>query len=171
MSRGFVKEEDQEEKPIIPPRAALPAGAINYVTPHGFEELLKEKDKLETERSSIGGENDKEKRIAMNVLNTKLNMLTERINSAQIIEPADVAGEVRFGTHVKLRFKAMKVTRIFQIVGVDEADVSKGKIAFTSPIASAIMGRKAGETVELSLTGASREVEILQVAATEKEIK
>ncbi len=39
MSRGFVKEEDQEEAPMIPPRAALPDGAINYVTPLGMQQL------------------------------------------------------------------------------------------------------------------------------------
>lgn len=43
MSRGFVKEGDQEETPIIPPRAALPAGATNYVTPTGMELLQAER--------------------------------------------------------------------------------------------------------------------------------
>jgi transcription elongation factor GreB len=32
MSRGFVKEDDQEETPIVPPRADLPEGVVNYVT-------------------------------------------------------------------------------------------------------------------------------------------
>jgi len=36
MSRGFVREDDQEEAPFIAPRAALPAGAVNYVTPRGM---------------------------------------------------------------------------------------------------------------------------------------
>ena len=43
MSRGFVKEEDQEEAPFIPPRAALPAGVTNYVTPLGLKALQREK--------------------------------------------------------------------------------------------------------------------------------
>lgn len=42
MSRGFVKEDDQEEAPIIPPRAALPSGQTNYVTPNGLKELKEE---------------------------------------------------------------------------------------------------------------------------------
>jgi transcription elongation factor GreB len=42
MSRGFVKEDDQEEAPIIPPRAALPNGVTNYVTPNGLQELKTE---------------------------------------------------------------------------------------------------------------------------------
>ena len=50
MSRGFVKEGDQEETPIIPQRAALPVGATNYVTPAGMELLQTEREQLEHER-------------------------------------------------------------------------------------------------------------------------
>jgi transcription elongation factor GreB len=42
MSRGFVKEDDQEETPIVPPRADLPEGVVNYVTQGGMGELLNE---------------------------------------------------------------------------------------------------------------------------------
>ena len=37
MSRGFVKESDQEEFPMIPPRADLPLGMVNYVTEFGYD--------------------------------------------------------------------------------------------------------------------------------------
>ncbi len=43
MSRGFVKEDDQEEIPVVPPRAFLPEGLTNYVTRVGMDELLAEK--------------------------------------------------------------------------------------------------------------------------------
>lgn len=46
MSRGFVKEGDQEEVPIVIPRANLPDGVTNYVTPNGFEELKQEHKSL-----------------------------------------------------------------------------------------------------------------------------
>ncbi len=46
MSRGFVKEDDQEENPIVPPRADLPDGVANYVTRVGMDELLAEKQML-----------------------------------------------------------------------------------------------------------------------------
>jgi transcription elongation factor GreB len=39
MSRGFVREEDQEEVPIVPPRAYLPPGVPNYVTRSGMDAL------------------------------------------------------------------------------------------------------------------------------------
>jgi transcription elongation factor GreB len=42
MSRGFVKEDDQEELPILPLRAHLPFGVVNYVTVNGLNELKQE---------------------------------------------------------------------------------------------------------------------------------
>lgn len=163
MSRGFVKEDDQEEKPIIPPRAPLPTGAKNYVTRFGMEALLEEKKNLEKERDKLSDAKDSERRIAANIINTKLNMLTERIQSAQVVELDDTSTEVRFGMRVKLRFIAQKMTRTFQIVGVDEADVKEGKIAFTSPIANAILGKKKGQIAILILGDEKREIEILDL--------
>ena len=163
MSRGFVKEDDQEEVPIIPERAPLPYGLANYVTPQGYQTLLDEKEALETERQELPHTEGSERRIASNVIQTKLNRLTERINSAQIIESQSEESEIRFGAKVKLRFVAQKMTRNFQIVGVDEADVKAGKIAFTSPIANAISGKKEGEVATLELGNAIREIEILEV--------
>ena len=47
MSRGFVKEDDQEEIPMVPPRADLPEGVANYVTRVGMDELLAERQILD----------------------------------------------------------------------------------------------------------------------------
>jgi transcription elongation factor GreB len=49
MSRGFVKEDDQEETPIVPPRAET-EGVVNYVTQGGMDELLNEKQELISEK-------------------------------------------------------------------------------------------------------------------------
>lgn len=163
MSRGFVKEDDQEEVPIIPERAPLPDGAVNYVTPNGYQELLDEKEALESERQNLPKTEGSERRIASNVIQAKLNRLTDRINSAQQIDSQIEESEIRFGAKVKLRFIDQKITRIFQIVGVDEADVKAGKIAFTSPIAKAIAGKKKGEVADLELGNETREIEILEV--------
>ena len=51
MSRGFVKEDDQEEIPIVPPRADLAEGVVNYITQVGMKELLTEKQMLVNEKS------------------------------------------------------------------------------------------------------------------------
>jgi len=53
MSRGFVKESDQEDLPMVPPRADLPAGTVNYVTAAGYAELLAERDQLLHDRDGL----------------------------------------------------------------------------------------------------------------------
>lgn len=162
MSRGFVKEDDQEEAPMIPPRAALPEGSINYVTPLGNQQLLEERRQLEIDRKELPHENETERRRAAAVIDGKLNLLQERIVSAQILDPKDQPKDiVRFGATVK--FKMNGNQQEFQIVGVDEADVKKKKIAFVSPIAKALTGNKPGEKTTFKLGAEERAVEIVSV--------
>lgn len=68
MSRGFVKEDDQEEIPMIPPRADLPTGITNYVTPKGLQSLMDERDQLQLEKENLTAINENERRIAINFI-------------------------------------------------------------------------------------------------------
>lgn len=152
MSRGFVKEEDQEEAPFIPPRADLPPGVINYVTPMGYEQLIAEREDLETHLSSITVTDEKERRHITAVFTGKLNLLNERIATARILDPKEQPGnEVRFGARVGFTIisgEQQGSQRKFQFVGVDEADIKKNKIAFFAPIARILTGKKIGEVAE-----------------------
>lgn len=162
MSRGFVKEEDQEEAPLIPPRAALPEGVINYVTPIGYDALLLEKVNLEAERKNLGSENETERRRAAAVIDGKLNLLKERIASAHILNPKEQSQDVvRFGALVVFSMNGCR--QEFQIVGVDEADVKKQKIAFVAPIARAVTGKKVGEKPVFKLGNETRILEIVKI--------
>lgn len=165
MSRGFVKEDDQEEAPFIPPRAALPPGTTNYVTPRGHELLLKEKAGLEAERSGLKSENETERRRGQAVIDGKLQLLKERLASARKIDPVNqIPDEVRFGAWVSLKNLETNKQQEFQIVGVDEADVKKKKIAFVAPIAKAVTGKKVGETANFKLGVEIRKLKILKIS-------
>lgn len=168
MSRGFVKEEDQEEAPFIPPRAALPAGVTNYVTPGGYEALIAEREQLEQERKQLDIASDKDRRHALAVINGKLNLLNDRIASARVLKPEEQPeDEVRFGATVSfknLSAKKNSAPTTFQIVGVDEADVKLQKIAFLAPLAKALTGKKVGETTKVSMGGELRELEIVKIS-------
>ena len=162
MSRGFVKEDDQEEAPMIPPRAALPEGEINYVTPNGLKELKEEEEELTEERANLDKENDTERRRAQAEIDGNLKLLRERINTARILHPKDQPeDEVRFGALVE--FKQNGKIQKFQIVGVDEADVKKQKIAFVAPIAKAVTGKKVGDKIDFKLGEETRKLEILKI--------
>ena len=165
MSRGFVKEEDQEEAPFIPPRASLPAGVTNYVTPEGLEQLVDEKKGLEEERKNLTMENEVEKRRNLAVINGKINLLQDRINSARVLNSAEQPkDEVRFGATVSLENRSNNSQQKFKIVGVDEADVKKQKIAFVAPVARAVTGKKKGQIVDFQLGGEIRKLKIKEIS-------
>lgn len=164
MSRAFVKEDDQEEIPIISPRAHLPAGETNYVTPTGLQNLMDERELLIQERSSLDIADAKERRVALLVLNGKLQLLNDRINSARPIDLGSQDREsIRFGAQIHLKVQATGRLQKIQIVGVDEADIAKGKIAFTAPLAKILNHKKVGEQAILKLEKGNRVFEILKI--------
>lgn len=164
MSRGFVKEDDQEETPIVPPRADLPEGIVNYVTQGGMDELLNEKQELISEKENLEITDENERRIALNYINAKSQLLNNRIATAKIVDlnnqPND---EIRFGALVILKIMGETELQQYQIVGVDEADISKGKISFISPIARILINKKVGEKPILILANEDRIFEIMEV--------
>ena len=168
MSRGFVKEDDQEDIPMVPPRAHLPEGVPNYVTRAGMDELLAEQKALMDERENLDISIEKEKRIAVNHITAKLQLLNERITEARIInlkeQPQD---EIRFGARVTLKIEGSKDIQTFQIVGVDEADISRGKISFLSPLARLLTNKKVGDKVVLKNPKEGRVFEIMNITYPE----
>ncbi|MFT4830741.1 MAG: transcription elongation factor GreB [Psychroserpens sp.] len=164
MSRAFVKEDDQEEIPKISPRAHLPIGETNYVTPMGLQILLDEKEMLLEERGKLDIEDANERRIALLVLNGKLHLLNDRIHSARPIDLESQKKEsVRFGAKLQLKINGTGKLQTLQIVGVDEADISKGKIAFTAPLAKILNHKTVGEKATLILKNGNRVFEILKI--------
>lgn len=164
MSRGFVKEDDQEDIPMVPPRANLPDGVTNYVTPAGMRDLLAEKQKLTDEKNQLEGNNENERRIALNFINSKLHLLNKRIDEAKIIQLHEQPQlEIRFGATIKLKALANQRIQTFQIVGVDEASITKGKISFLSPLAKALLNKKIGEKAVLKREKDETVFEILDI--------
>lgn len=164
MSRGFVREDDQEEVPMVPPRAHLPPGVPNFVTRAGMDELLAERQALTDEIKNLEISSENERRIAVNHITAKLQLLNNRINEARIIEPEEQpANEIRFGATVTLKTEGTHEVQSFQIVGVDEADISKGKISFLSPLARVLTNKKAGEKVVLKRPKGDLVLEIMKI--------
>lgn len=139
MSRGFIKEGDQEEIPRVPMRAYLPEGVPNYVTKEGLEALKEELKDLEAERVKAG-----DNYIMVNFIDASIKLLVDRINSAVEVDLSKSNKDtVSFGAWVRYN------GRVMRIVGVDEADVNKGLISFISPIAKLLIGKKEGDVIEL----------------------
>jgi len=169
MSRGFTREDDAQTPPIIPPRAALPPGTPNYVTPTGLKQLRAELATLETERTraEANHDNDTDRTHRLSLYNGRIALLLERLGSAKVVNPSEQpAKEARFGATVTLRtVSGGKVgsERKFTIVGVDEADVALGKVAFVAPIARAVQGAKLKQQVTLKLGPQEEMVEVVTI--------
>ncbi len=149
---------------MIPPRADLPNGISNYVTQNGMDELLDERQNLNNEKSTIDAATEQEKRIAFNFINAKIHLLDERIAVAKIVDLAEQPqDEIRFGATVTLKIGKGTKLQSYQIVGVDEADISKMKISFISPIAKILIGKKVGEKAILKLAKEDRVFEIKEI--------
>lgn len=166
MSRGFVREDDQEEAPFIPPRAALPDGVPNHVTPRGLQLLLDERTAMLEERAAVQG-SDEERRRRHAEFDGRLALLNERIVTAHVVEPApDTTDEVRFGstvTYLHADGPQRGTERTFTIVGVDEASVKELRIAFTAPIARVLIGTHVGDRVPFQLGATTQHLQILKI--------
>ena len=86
MSRAFINEDQQVDTPFVPPRADLPKGVTNYVTPEGFEALLKEKEELLERLKELNEGEEHGKLTEIKILHIELQMLENRIITANIIE-------------------------------------------------------------------------------------
>ena len=88
-----------------------------------------------------------------------------RLSAAQIIDVTTIpyTGKVFFGTTVDIVNVESDETVTYQIVGEDEADLKKGKISVTSPIARALVGKEEGEVVVVQTPSGLIEYEIVEV--------
>ncbi|MEO1701082.1 MAG: transcription elongation factor GreA [Pseudomonadota bacterium] len=83
------------------------------------------------------------------------------ISRAQVIDVAAMSGDtVKFGATVTLVDEDTEETKVYQIVGDQEADVKSGKISISSPIARAMIGKETGDSIEVQAPGGSRAYEI-----------
>ncbi|TAG77231.1 MAG: transcription elongation factor GreA [Burkholderiales bacterium] len=88
-----------------------------------------------------------------------------KLGTAQVIDPStiDSDGRVVFGATVEIEDLDTEKKSTYQIVGEDEADFKIGKISVGSPLARALIGKSAGDVVEVQAPGGSRDVEIIDV--------
>lgn len=91
--------------------------------------------------------------------------LEGKLSAAQIIDPVllDADGRIVFGSTVRLEDLESGDEVTYQIVGVDEADLKEKKVSITSPIARALIGKSAGDVVEVQAPAGVREYEVLEV--------
>jgi len=152
MSVAFRRESDEEHKE---PRFELPLPAgPNLVTARGLALTRARVDELEAE---ITAETDETKR---EVSRRDLRYWRTRLTTAELVPPPALQ-EVSFGARVTFRLNGAE--RTMDIVGDDEAEPAAGRIAFSAPLARAMMGGMVGELLDFG--GKDEAIEILEISA------
>ena len=89
-------------------------------------------------------------------------LLEERRRRAIVVEP-EADGEVDIGERVSVRELRSGALIDFRVVGIGEADPDVGDVSHESPIGSALLGRRAGEIVEVPVPNGAIRLEVLRV--------
>jgi transcription elongation factor GreA len=151
------------------------------LTSEGYERLKQEIEELSTtkrrevaERIRVArefgdiaenAEYDDAKNEQM-LLEHRIATLEERLRDARVISKKDIAKDVvSVGSKVKLRDVAARETIEYHIVGSAEANPAENKLSNESPVGKAIIGKKKGETVEVSAPRGTLKFKILEIKA------
>ena len=177
MSKAFTKESDDDDEPEQPDN--VDAGTKNYVTPSGYADLQNElRQLIKEERPKIvevvrwaAGNGDRSEngdyiygKRRLREIDRRVRYLTKRIENAEIVDPELQKNltQVFFGATVTYSRADGSVNTV-KIVGMDEADLAKGKISWISPVARALMKSKVGDEVELRTPAGNEIVEVLAI--------
>ncbi|HUQ09945.1 MAG TPA: transcription elongation factor GreA [Steroidobacteraceae bacterium] len=95
----------------------------------------------------------------------RIGEIEAKLSTAEIIDPTSVpdTGKVIFGATVDLEDQDGGKSMRYQIVGEDEADIKSGRISITSPIARALVGKSAGDVVDVAAPGGTHSYEVVKV--------
>jgi transcription elongation GreA/GreB family factor len=156
MSRAFVKESDQAGVTPLPDRPISPDR--NLVTRRGLRLIEGRVAEFETELARAIAAGDQE---GVGRASRELRYWTARRATAEVAAPDPKDERVVFGVAVEVQ-RDDGTRTIFRIVGEDEADPATGRIAWTAPVARALLGSAVGEVGELP-TG---DVEIVSIDPT-----
>lgn len=149
------------------------------VTPEGFEKLNSELRELKSvERPQIIKAISSARELGdlsenaeyhsakekQGFIEAKIADLEEKISRAEVIDITKLDGsDVKFGATVKLCNLETDQSITYRIVGVDEADIKKGYISFTSPISKSLIGKKTGDVVDVNTPGGVKSYEVMEV--------
>ncbi len=169
-------EDDEDDAPGAPP---IPAGAKNYITPYGHARLKAEAMQLlDKERPALvkviswaasnGDRSENADYIygkrRLREIDRRIRFLIKRLEAAEVIDPAvrDATDQVFFGATVTLCDET-GAENTYTIVGIDEADVNRGRISWISPLARALVKQRKGDEIALRTPGGDQTLEILNV--------
>ncbi len=147
MSQAFLKEQDDSalvNKLPDRPQSEHP----NYVTPAGLDRLQEKVRALQERRAALEGHvDDPHKQQELAQVERDLRYFQGRVEKVVVVDLAkQPADEVHFGAVVEVEDED-GVRHSFTVVGEDEADVTRNRVSWVSPLAKAMLGSRVGDAV------------------------
>jgi transcription elongation factor GreA len=95
----------------------------------------------------------------------RINDIENRLSNAEVIDVTKLpaSGRIVFGSTVELEDEESGAKVIYQLVGDDEADIKRGMLSVSSPIARALIGKSEGDVVDVTAPGGTRSYEVVSV--------
>ncbi|WP_263771016.1 transcription elongation factor GreB [Propionivibrio soli] len=180
MNKAFTRETEDDEDEGAEAAPSLPQGTRNYITPGGYGRIKAELDHLlrverphivevvhwaasNGDRSENGDYLYGKKRLRE--IDRRIRFLTKRLDLAEVVDPAarqENCDQVFFGATVTVCDESGD-EQMYQIVGVDETDFSRGRISWISPLARALIRSREGDQVRFQSPAGWREIEVIGV--------
>lgn len=153
---------------------------LSYLTEEGFRKLKEELDYLKTvERPAISNmiaeardkgdlsenaEYDAAK-DAQGMLELKIKKLEDVVSTSRILDDTKIdRSKVQILSRVKIKNMATKAVQEYVLVSETEANIKEGKISINTPIAKGLLGKKVGDTVEVSVPSGKMSFEIIDIS-------
>jgi transcription elongation factor GreB len=167
VSKAFTRESDDESgaEEIPSFRPQLPPGTRNYITREGADRLrqrlnnlIERKQAMATKSNEAGTAFEAEQRK----IESAIRSLQQTLDSVIVAEIHADQDSAAFGATVTIRHGDGE-EESYRIVGVEEADPEHGSISWISPLARALLSRRAGDKVRFRSPAGDEELTILAV--------
>jgi len=90
--------------------------------------------------------------------------IEDKMSRTQVIDVSKLKGrDIKFGATVTLADEETDEKTTYQIVGEMEADISDGRLSVTAPLARAMIGKKVGDSIEVTTPGGQKDYEVMKV--------
>ena len=152
---------------------------VSYYTEKGLKDLKKKLDHLKDVQRPLASRAIAEARDkgdlsenaeydaakeAQGLLELEISKLEETVANARIIDESKLDNsKVLVLSTVKIKNTANNAILLYKLVAASEADLNKGKISVDSPIGKGLLGKKVGDTTEISVPNGTVKFEILEI--------
>jgi transcription elongation factor GreA len=148
----------------------------NLLTPAGFEKLTSELGVLRAKReallrevttgqvgAAVRGARQFDADDVSARLERQIASLEERLALAKVVRPDPADGELGVGERARLRDFDTGELVVYRVVGAGEAEPAEGSISYTSPVGSALVGKRVGDVVEVETPSGLLRMQILEI--------